>query len=85
MMCDKGTSSSASRNRLEDRGLNLHVARVVKHTSHGGDYPIALAENIFNSWIHNQINVALAVAYLRIGKCIVNISVTVCFYNRKWT
>ena len=57
---------------------------VIKVATHVGDDLGAGYKSLFHIWVYGQIHIALSVALLRIGKSIVDGSLLISFYNRKW-
>ena len=75
MVRDEWAGGGASRNRLQDRGLDLQAASLVEIFTHGVDYLGPLHEHIAHLRVHYQVYVSLAIAHLRVCESIVYHSV----------
>ena len=78
-MGNEGAGRSASGNILEDRGLYLEAAGGVEVLAHGGDDLRPLYEGVLHLGIHDQIDIALAVTHLGIGKSVVHHAVNLLY------
>ena len=67
MVRDEWSSCGTTRDGLQNRCLNLHVACIVENAAHGTDHAITLAENFLYLWVYDEVHIALAVANFRIG------------------
>ncbi len=72
MVGDERTGGGSTGNRLEDRGLDLKAAGGVEVFPHRGDDLRPLDENVPDLGVHDEVNVPLAVAELRIGERVID-------------
>ena len=75
VVSDERTSRCTSRNGLQNRGLNFEVALRVEELAHSRDNLRALNEDVANVGVNRQIDITLAIAYLRVGKCIEGLAI----------
>ena len=80
---DEWSSCGATRDGLQNWRFHLHVSGIVKNAAHGAHDSISLAENLLNTRVHNEVNVALTVTNFRVGELIVYVSIGIFLYNRK--
>ena len=83
VMGDKRPGSGTSGDRLKDRGLHLEAAVLIEILAHGGDYLGPLLESLLNLRIDDQVDIAHAVAQLRIVETVVDCAVSVGLDYRK--
>ena len=68
VMGDKWTRCGSTRNRLKDWRFHFQIALIIKKRPNGiGDFG-TLKKSVFYLWVHNQVNIAHAIALLRIRK-----------------
>ncbi len=76
----KRTCCRPTRNTLQYRRFNLHIAMRVKVGTHGIVYTCTLYKNIFYTVVHNKVNIAAAIAQFGVVKSIV-CNTVLNFYN----
>ena len=69
-MRDERLSRSAALDGLQDGGLDLHVAVGLHKATEGGENLRTLTERLANVVVGDQVNIALAIAGLLIGKTV---------------
>ena len=74
-MGDERTGACSAGDALKGRGLNLGVACLVEHAAKGAEHGGALKENVLDAVVDNEVNIALAVAELRIFEGVVCLAV----------
>ena len=67
---DERLGRGAALDGLQDGGLDLHVAVVLHVAAEGGDDGGALAERLAHVLVHNEVDIALAVAGLLVGEAV---------------
>ncbi len=67
----KRTCAGTTGDRLQYRGLDLHVAVVVEESAHGVEYLGAFDEDVFYALVDDEVDIAAAVAQLGIVEGIV--------------
>ena len=68
---DKRTSTCATCNLLQDRGLNLGVACFVEDATHGAEDCSTLEECVFYALVDNQIHITLTIALLGVVESVI--------------
>src|SRR5690606_5155663 len=84
VMRDKGSCSSSSGDRLQDRSLHLEIAPLVEEIPHRVEQLGSLHEDLLHLRIHHQVSIALSVAKLRIVKFIQSVPFFIGLGQRKW-
>ena len=79
----KGPRGGSAWNRLQNRGLNLEVAGLVKDAAHRAKNLGAGHEHVAHTLVHHEVHVALAVAQFGVAERVVHGSVRVLFHGRK--
>ncbi len=76
-MRDKGARRGSSGNHLQGRGLHLGVSGVIQDFPDGADHRGPLQEGLFHAIVDHQVDVALAVAQLRVVELVVGHAVLI--------
>ena len=76
-MGDERTRTGTSGDGLQGRGFHLSVSGFVENTAHGADDGGPLDEGILYAFVDDEVDIALAVAQLRILKLVVGNAVFV--------
>ena len=69
---------------LQDRCVNLGITCFVEDATHGADDGGTLQERIFDTGIHNQVNIALTITQFRIIECVIYLTVSISLHHRQW-
>ena len=72
---DEGTRRGSARNGLQDRRLDLDIALRVEELAHRRDDLRALDEGLLDLRVDDQVEIALAVAHLRVGEGVEGLAV----------
>ena len=75
MVGDKRTSTCATCNLLQDRGLNLGIACFVEDATHGAEDGSTFEESVFHALVDNQIHIALTIALLGVVEAIIRYTI----------
>ena len=84
MMGNERTGTRTACYLLQDRGLHLRVARFIEYLTHGAQDRRAFEERIFDTLIHHQVHITLAVTLLGVVESVVGYTVFV-FDDRQRT
>ena len=76
-MRDERTGGSTACNHLQGRRLNLSITSFIKHLAEGADDGSTLQESVLHTVVYHQVDIALAIAQLRIVEFIIGHTVLV--------
>ena len=76
-MGDERTGAGSTCNHLQGGSLHLCVAGLVEHTAHRAQHGGTLQECLLHTFVHYEVNIALAVAQLRVVELIIGDTILV--------
>ena len=74
---DERTGRGTAGDVLQDRGIHLRIAGIVENAAQGADDGGTLQERLFHAGIHDEVDIALAVAQFGVVEGIVHLTVSI--------